>query len=160
MTTIAIDHTSIAADGLGCIADEVIDADASKIEIVRESGQVVVYALSGPRAIRGPLIAWEQAGATVPDLPGGLHSDLGWSFVAIKRDGTWFYTSKCPYAVKVKTPFAIGAGADYATGMMHAGKTAEEAIRLIIERRLNVYTGGEVQVVNLAAVFGKLRAVE
>jgi len=57
-----------------------------------------------------------------------------------------------PYLSGVDVPFAIGAGSDYALGAMDYGASPEEAVRGACRR--NVFTGGEIQVVNIAAALG------
>ena len=107
------------------------------------------------------LIEWVQNGAKPNDTP-PTPSGQGWGLLVIDREGERFYAHDCPYAQSVAKLFACGSGGDYATGAMHAGKTPAEAIRLIIDKRLDVHTGGEIQVIDTAEALGlnKLEAAE
>lgn len=158
MTTIATDGVTIAADGLSSIGGEVNGLSEQKIVI--EGG--LIYALSGTIALRAALIAWHQGGAKPADVPG--MQDADWTLLVIGRNGLAYFTAKCAYPCKANAPFAIGSGADYASALMHAGFSPKNAIRLIIDKRLDVYTGGDIQVIDIKQALGLnepgLRAVK
>jgi ATP-dependent protease HslVU (ClpYQ) peptidase subunit len=149
MTTIATDGVTIAADGLAARGDEVCRQDVKKI---REKDGVI-YAMSGPLPIFAPLMEWHSNGAKVADVP-QVHSDLEWGLLVISNAGAFEYSSRCVYPSQVEMPFTLGSGADYAMGAMHAGKTPAEAVQLVIDKCLNVHTGGRVQVINIKEALG------
>lgn len=152
MTTIAVDFSrgQIAADGLETWGDQVFRTDARKI-VVRSKA---VFALSGSSAMIERIIDWEQAGAK--DKPPSEGVDNKWTLLAMRADGSrLLYTSSTPYPVPLPMLFAIGSGADYAMGAMRAGKSPREAIEIIRDHRLDVWTGGEIQVVELMDVFAR-----
>lgn len=159
MTTIITDGVTIAADGLGCIGGEVNGTDDKKIII--EKG--VVYALSGFVGMRDALIAWHQDGAKVADVPATPDGD-SWTLLVIDTSGAKYFTGKCAYPNKVRTPFALGSGSDYAMGALHAGLSPQQAVQLVIDKRLDVGTGGEIQVIDIKQALGikepGLRAVK
>ena len=145
MTTICTDNRTIAADGQETWGDEVTCTDAKKIHV--EPG--VIYALSGAVSMRERLVEWEKDGAR--GSPPSLAPEMMWTLLVIRRkDGLRVYTSKCPYPSIVPARFAIGSGADYATAAMHCGLSPEQAVALVRDRRLDVWTGGEIQVVDIA----------
>lgn len=158
MTTIATDGITIAADGLASIGGEVNGLSETKIVIERDW----IYALSGAVAMRDALIEWHQAGAKPADVPG--MQDADWTLLVIDRNGLTYFTAKCAYPCKANAPFAIGSGADYASALMHAGYSPQKAVRLIIDKRLDIYTGGDIQVIDIRQALGLnepgLRAVK
>lgn len=145
MTTIAMDGKTVAADSLVCFGHERGRLPAKKLVV--DGGYI--YAVSGWSSLIRPLIEWHKAGgdpAAAPRAP----KDGFWS-LAVMVDGKWFlYSSEAPYPDEIGTPFAIGAGADHATGAMWAGKSAREAVELCCQHL--THTGGEVQVIDIESV--------
>ena len=82
-------------------------------------------------------------------------ADLDASFLLANRNGI-FQVSSDMSVGRFEQFQAIGSGADYATGAMHAlygqpGATAESIARQAVETaiRFNIYCGGEVQLIQL-----------
>lgn len=154
MTTIATDGVTIAADGQESWGNEAMRLDVQKI-IVMDN---VIYALSGANSMLERLIEWEQEffnGAK--GAPPAAAPDVAWTLLVIRRTyriASVAYISKCPYPSPVSGVFALGSGADYAVGAMHCGKTPAEAVALVRDKRLDVWTGGDIQVVNIAEALG------
>ena len=150
MTTIAysLPHNQIAADGLECWGDMVARTDVKKIIVANR----VIYALSGANGILDQLIEWEKAGAKGPSPP--CASDVHWTFLVIKAGARVSYSSKFPYSSPMPEIFAIGSGGDHAIGALAAGKTPRQAVELVRDKRLDVWTGGEIQVVDIAKALG------
>lgn len=141
MTTIATDGRTIAADGLRVIGSERICLDEKKIRV--RHGRI--FAFTGDYAAFEPAIEWYvQKCHHAGEEPKG-----DWSLIVIETDGTLSkYSSKLPYPEPMPYPATFGADCDYAMAAMHCGKTPREAIELAI--KLGVWTGGEIQVVDIA----------
>lgn len=152
MTTIALsDAGDIAADGLRCFGSERSSTDAKKITII---GRHTIYAYAGLSAMQGPIIAWFEAGHDPKDVPQFRSADYahGWHLLVIKKDGSMFSVShEAPYPLEASAPFTLGSGADYAMGALHAGASARQAVE--IAAKLDVHTGGTIQVVSIAETF-------
>jgi hypothetical protein len=160
MTTIATDGVTIAADGRTALGSQVVDDAEHKIVVDRQ--RRIIFALSGAGAVLPRIMDWHRAGAPPESAPKPADAEITWSLIVIENGPVWpkitLYTSKCAFPSVVSTRcFAIGSGGDYAIGAMCAGKTPEEAVRIVIENKLDVWTGGEVQVVNIAEALGQIR---
>lgn len=150
MTTIATDGRTIAADGLACFGNEVVSATARKMAV--RGGRI--YALAGAGGMMNALIDWVETGASPNNMPPVSDKSSGFAILVIGPDPSdrVFYSDVCPYPQPVPPVFAFGSGADFALGAMHAGLSPEEAIGMVIRHRLNVHTGGEIQVIDIASV--------
>lgn len=159
MTTIAITETEIAADGLRTVGSEVRGLNHRKI-IVRNG---TIYAFTGVAPIFDVMVEWHQKGAKVEELPKGAEKDddrNGWTLIAIDHTGIGKYSSGCPYIERFDPPVAFGAGQDYALGAMVAGASASQAVEIAC--KVDVWSGGTIQVVNIAEALGvqRLEAAE
>mgnify|MGYP001607141193 CR=1 FL=1 len=153
MSTIAWDGVSVVADGQASAAGIITDLDIRKIRV--ESA--LVYALVGVSPLFDRLIAWYLAGADPDKAPKPLKED-GWGLVVFgaRADGSVMqFTDECPYGDAFQPPWAWGSGRLIALGAMYAGCSAEEAVRIAVERDVN--TGGEIQMINIAEALGALR---
>jgi ATP-dependent protease HslVU (ClpYQ) peptidase subunit len=152
MTVIAFDGKTIAADGLAVMGYRVTDDKRQKI-IVR-SGHI--FAFAGDSGAFMPMVEWwldgrsrdvfeklpkTEAATLLVITPGGLAFTVGTKF--------WEPEPLAPGQ-------AIGSGQEYAIAAMAAGLTAEDAVRLVVDRRLCIYCGGEVQVVNVAKSMARM----
>lgn len=147
MTTIATDGRTIAADGLACIGNEIVQWDCPKI-VVREGR---IYALTGSDALGRAAIEWHIAGADPSKLP-VAGRDATWSLIVIDgplpiRTATR-YTEAMPYPDLFPLPQAFGSGCEYAMGALLAGASPRESVE--IAAKLNCHTGGAIQVVDIA----------
>lgn len=150
MTTIATDGATIAADGL--VQSNGIVATRSFRKIVVED--CVIYALAGTMCMLRPLIEWVKAGADPERAPKTAESDWGCLLVidGLGKEGARCYFSKAPYPDSVDFPFAIGSGREIALGAMKAGKTPRQALDIAAD--CDIYSGGEIQVVDIAQALG------
>lgn len=152
MTTIAIDQTSIAADGLSVVGDEAIDTDLKKI-LVRGKR---IYAILGSTPLSRAAIEWYENGARPGEQP-GAGDNIDWSLIVLQAGqcGTVEcvkYSNTIPYPDHYPLPQAFGSGCEYAMGALEAGATPAQAVR--IAAKYNVKTGGSIQVVDIASVLG------
>lgn len=157
MTTIATDGRTIAADGLRCCGNEPLSTSERKIVV--EGG--AIYALTGDYAVIRACIEWHKNGANPKEAPPHWDApDGGWTLIVIEQGPKLVaYRSRLPYPDPHPFPQAFGSGCDYAVGAMHAGASPRSAIE--IASRLNVHTGGEIQVVDIAkALAGETGLVE
>lgn len=145
MTTIAIDGTTIAADGLRLWSSDIVQLDCEKIRV---EGQAI-YALAGTFGAFGPAIKWHQAGAD----PDAVPKVDDWTLFVLDQSGLNKYTKTLPYPEPMPVPIAFGSGCDQAMGAMMAGATAEEAVRIV--SLVSVNTGGLIRVVDIASVIGE-----
>lgn len=148
MTTIATDGKTVAADGQRTLGSERISMVEKKLRM--KAGRI--YAITGTFAFFDDLIMWHIMGARVEDVPKG-DGDNGWSLLVIEPGATGVhrYTSECPRLEIFPYPATFGSGADYAMGAMCAGADPREAVT--IASRLDINTGGEIQVIDIAAEF-------
>lgn len=152
MTTIATDGRTIAADGLRVMGSSIVARNEKKIRI--RDGRI--FAFTGTYAAFEPAVTWYLDGAA-PDKRPATSADDGWSLVVIERDGGMAkWSSSAPFAEPMPYPWAFGIDSDFAFAAMMCGKTPVEAIALAAEH--NVYTGGEIQVVDIAAALGQGKA--
>lgn len=151
MTTIAIDGVTIAADGLRTRGSEICGLDHRKLKV--DSG--AVYAFTGKAPMFGPMVEWHLKGAKPDDLPKGADKDddsSSWTLIVIDGDGIGKYSSSCLYIERFDPPIAFGAGCDYALGAMLAGASARQAVEIAC--KVDVWSGGEIQIVNIAEAIG------
>jgi ATP-dependent protease HslVU (ClpYQ) peptidase subunit len=83
--------------------------------------------------------------------------DGNWRLLVMHRDRIMSYTDTMPYGDPFPYPQAFGSGCNYAMTALRLGKSPEEAIA--IAEGFDVYTGGPIQVVNIAEAIG-LQAVK
>jgi len=145
MTTIACDGKFLVSDSRTVFGTMPARRPAQKL-LVRDGA---VYAVSGLDGIIGTLADWYVSGAdprNVPQAP-----TQGWEMYVVTRKGTVRLSHTAPYAARVDRVWSTGSGQDYALGAMHAGADARRAVK--ISSKLDVYTGGPIQVIDLAKVF-------
>mgnify|MGYP001582045926 CR=1 FL=1 len=148
MTVIAVDQTSVAADGLDVCDGIIVGRNAEKIRVVNGFG---IYAMTGVAPLWEPLIAWHCKGAKPEDVPKIAEGET-WTFIAITKGGIHQYHENCAYPDRIEPPWAWGANNEIALGAMYAGKTAAEAVALVCERTINC--GGKIQVVHMSEALG------
>lgn len=144
MTTIATDGVTIAADGLRCAGSSIISKTEKKIRV--RDGRV--FAFTGIYAAFEPAIEWYLAGHEAGKQP-VADKDDSWSLIVIQKDRVLRkFSSSAPWCEDFPYPQAFGIDCDFALAAMLSGKTPAEAIDLAAEH--NVYTGGEIMVINIA----------
>lgn len=153
MTTIATDGTTICADSLRTFGNERCLAPSVKIEVAQYpmKGEPVIYARTEHNGFSRAAIEWHRIGAHPSDCPKGGEGD-SWTLIVIDKHGLRQYTADNPYGEDVPYPHAWGSGCEYAMGAMLAGASAEKGIE--IASRLNIYTGGPIQVIDIAQTLG------
>lgn len=142
MTTIATDGKTIAADGRSFLGDVWHRDDKEKIFV--EDGSI--FAFAGDRPIRDAVVKWYKSGADASQIPPAKNPT--WTLMVVDRRGITIIDSECPYPTEIVPPFAMGSGSIYAFGAMDAGCSPEEAVKAASRR--DPYTGGEIQVINIA----------
>jgi len=145
MTTIVTDGLSIAADGQSTSGSEITRTRSQKI-LVRHGR---VYAFCGGTAIREALIAWHHAGADPATYP-VVDDKFAATMLVLEAPmrGT-YYATEVRRPDPVEFPFAMGTGQDFATGAVLAGASVQRAVEIASLR--DIYTGGEITVVDIAA---------
>lgn len=147
MTTIATDGVTIAADGLACTGSERCGMQTRKLRV--EHGRI--YAIAGDIAMFDALVEWHNRGAD-PSHEFKGRKDPNWSLMVIDGSGLTRFTDNCMYPDPFEYPQAFGSGADYAVAALRMGNTPKRAVEIAAE--LDVYTGGEIQVINIAEALG------
>ena len=138
MTTIAVDATSIAADGRRIWGDQIVSNDEEKLFI----GDGEVLGFSGPSPLAYAVVAWWIKGHEPQNAP--TIEGQEWTLVIANGHprGVLKVSSQCPYWERLPYPIAIGAGADYAIGAMLAGASARRAVELVA--MICPHTGGKI----------------
>lgn len=160
MTTIAYRAGVLAAD-------TAMNCGGVRVSRSRKVGQSRhgLAAACGASAFGQAFLAWVAGGGALdprsPDRPKPGDNDEG---VLIRPDGS-IVVYEDAGALDIDAPYyAAGSGYAIALGAMHAGASAEEAVRAAIAH--DVYSGGEVESVRLpvagdkaaqAAVEGRVR---
>ena len=147
MTVIAIGEDEIAADGLMCFSQERQRTNFKKIIVLNGT----IYMLTGKSAIFQHLIEWHRVGAQASDVP-PMDKDENWNLMIMDECGLNHYSNRSPYPEPLEVPTAFGCGCEYALGAMKAGASPRRAVEIACE--LNVFCGGEIQVVNIAEALG------
>ncbi|HEV2897411.1 MAG TPA: hypothetical protein VGX71_06130 [Pseudaminobacter sp.] len=85
-------------------------------------------------------------------LPACTHdSKIGVQALLVWTDGTVYYWNSRCFTGPLEAPFfAIGSGWEFALGALHAGATAEEAVRIASE--CDSLTGGPIQTAKLSPI--------
>lgn len=147
MTTIATDGVTIAADGLGVSGSERVATSLKKLKV--QHGRI--YGLTGMSQILEEVIYWHNRGADPAHEFKGL-KDPDWLLIVVDRYGLTSYSDMSLYPNSFHYPQAFGSGASYAVAAMHLGHSPAEAVK--VASKLDVYTGGEIQVINIAEALG------
>lgn len=144
MTTIAVDATTIAADGRRIWGDQIVAEDEEKLIV----GGGAILGFSGPSPLVSAVMAWWCGGHKPKNAP--MIEGQEWTLVIANGHprGVLKVSSQCPYPERLPYPVAIGAGADYAIGAMLAGASARRAVELVA--MICPHTGGRVMEVNHA----------
>lgn len=143
MTTIACDGRTIACDSLRVAGTERVDTCTKKIK--RVGGRA--FGFTGDFACFDPAVEWFLAGHE-PDKAPKASRDGSWRLVVCESERLLCYIDSLPYAEPFPYPTAFGSGANFAMSAMRLGKTAAEAVEFA--STMDVYTGGDIQVIDLA----------
>ena len=139
MTCIAWDGKTLAADK----AYEFYDFSArieSKIIKINSTHGLEGWAVgAGTASNVVGFCDWVNSGANLQDYSNYIRSDNGnFSALIISKSGDATLYCNAPHGVKVKAPFALGTGMDFALAAMYLGKTAEEAVQVAAELAVGV----------------------
>ena len=145
MSTIAYDGKSVAYETQCGWGNRIEPFQWHKVREVRGRDSKYRYAGGcGELDIVEAFIAWIKDGKEQP-YPELCKERSGEStFIAIDHDGVlWEYERRGSPVMRVAGEiYAIGSGAGYAMGAMHAGATAAESI--VIASRLDPYSNDDV----------------
>jgi hypothetical protein len=154
MTTIAIDKFgTIAADGLSCIGDIRHRTNFKKI-VVREAigdRPARIFTMAGTPAMRQALIEWYEGGADPKNVPPGGEQP-SWTLIVIEAHRQVYIASQLPYPTEFLLPQAFGTGGQHIYGLLVADATARHAVEIAC--KIDIYSGGEIQVVNISEALG------
>jgi hypothetical protein len=129
MTIIATDGKSMVGDGRRTWGTEIIAEN--DVKMIRHEDRIFGY--SGPHCMMIPVFEWAKKTnydiATMPDV-----ENNPWHVLELNTFGVWRITSEVPYLGSYPAPMAIGMGVDLAIGAMLAGKTAREAVEIVVPR--------------------------
>lgn len=152
MTTIAWDGKTLAADKQ--MTNHGLALRATKI---KQIGDLFV-AVSGAWDNAQGMFDWVREGMArekYPSFQGDPDGFVGMLVVNASGDAVVFERFATPYPVE-EPPFAMGSGRDFALGAMHAGATAEEAVRIAIA--LDASSGIGVDVLRVSETAAKVVA--
>lgn len=139
MTTIACDGRSIAGDGL--VTGNDLTHCRSFVKVRKAlSGAVVGFS--------GTAYMVEEAMRFLDGASSTLDAGENFEAIILHPDGLCECMDGKGRRYEQPAPCATGTGAAIALGAMAAGKTAHEAV--VIARELDIYTGGEIVVLNPA----------
>jgi len=147
MSTIATDGITIAGDGLGATDGGIIMARSLR-KIEGYPGRI--YAFAGMTRSMRPVIDWHRNGAIAEKYPVKPDDESATLLVLTAKSAILY--SDSPLGELCEFPMAIGNGKSIAMAALLLGHSPREAIELA--SRLDVWTGGEIQVVRLADYLG------
>jgi len=134
LTTIATDGVTIACDGL---AASTIVSNTSRKKVFMHDGEY--YGIAGAADFISAFLHYLKGDLQDITFPEGEFQIL----ILNKKGKAFLIDGKNGLRYTVKTPFAIGSGAELALGAMAAGASPEKAVR--IAKKYNLGTGGVVR---------------
>jgi len=134
MTTIATDGYTIACDGLAA-SNVVSNTSRKKVFVHNEE----YYGCAGAADFVSAFVHYLRGDLQDITFPEGEFQIL----ILNKKGKVFLIDGKNGLRYTVKTPFAIGSGADLAIGAMAAGASPEKAVK--IAKKYNLGTGGVVR---------------
>lgn len=135
MTTIAIDHNTISADGR-TTGNEIIQNDQT-VKLHKRDG--VIYAFAGSVQDCQDFVDAISDGTEIPK------ESLNANVVTIEGDEVRIHAvSDGEYTSwAVSLPYSFGSGSAYALSAMDLGKTSREAVKYDMTR--DIYSGGKIK---------------
>jgi ATP-dependent protease HslVU (ClpYQ) peptidase subunit len=144
MTTIAWKDGRVAADSL-VTAGDVRRGFVEKLTLLQDG---LVFGHSGATGFDIEVIDWLNAGAKPKDRPAIPEDARFTGIICWKEDFVLYGRDLRPQ--NIQAPFySIGSGNEFAMGAMAFGASAKEAVE--VAARFDVYTGGEITEISLAA---------
>lgn len=144
MTTVAYKDGVMAADSQ-CTSGTSTDATV-KIYRLKSGG---LYGYAGSAGYGALVYEWLCTGAKLKHKPKLLDGDDGIEAILVAPDGEVSVMDNYLAPIPVTGPTATGSGGDCAKALMHSGMTARQAVQFIVDNRLDIFTGGEVQSLTL-----------
>jgi ATP-dependent protease HslVU (ClpYQ) peptidase subunit len=125
MTCLAWDGKVLAADKRMTQAG--LAVTVTKIFRIENS----LVGISGTGALGLQMLEWFKCGANPAAFPNEQRTMEDWTLlVVINAEGVFEY-QRSPFPIQIESsPWASGAGRDYALAAMHCGKTAREAVEI------------------------------
>jgi hypothetical protein len=99
------------------------------------------------------MVDWYLGGcleANRPKVVGKEYSGGMWVFDPPNPPKEYYNIHTCPYPEPLFFPNALGSGAPYALGALHAGVDVVKAVE--IAAQLDVFSGGEIKAVDIPIV--------
>jgi hypothetical protein len=154
VTTIATDGKVIAADTMTTRPGGFREpGHYKKMHVVDAPGGVRwLVAVAGDMSMVEPLKRWVVDGATAADIPFRDDRHADWHLWVFKPEGLFEAMASAPRLCPCHCPNAIGSGARFAIGAFAMGATPRQAVE--VASRFDIYTGGEVEVLDIADVLG------
>lgn len=128
MTTIAYDGKIIAGDTRVTADGFIADDDFIKVRKFKVNDQTIIAAGAGTLTSLIKFFAWVESGADVLEWNQDREDDFVTGLIISGESVAYFHN--CVIAINHQIPFAIGSGAELATGAMLAGKNAVEAVKI------------------------------
>lgn len=150
MTTVVYDSKSLVSDSQSTIGEEIYEEDCQKL--FPDVGPFAILGVAGNYQDASDVIKIVKDFTNIDQILGLDFKELEWdcAMIAITNQGEiWHYTGKYSFELRPDIPFAIGSGASYALGAMHAGADAQGA--LLAAARFDLYTNSTLQVATLEA---------
>jgi len=148
MTTVVYDCKCLVSDSQSTVGEEIYGEDCQKI--FPDVGPFAVLGVAGNYQDSKDVIDVISDYTKIEQILGLDFKDLEWncSMIAITYRGEiWHYTGKYSFELRQDIPFAIGSGAPYALGAIHAGADAKQAV--LAAARYDLYTNDLLQVAQL-----------
>ena len=155
MTTIATDGVLIASDTMTTRPGGFREpGHYRKLHVVEGScGARWIVAVAGDLSMVEPLKRWVVDGATAADIPFKDDRHADWHLWVFKPEGLFEAMASAPRLCPCHTPNAIGSGARFAIGAFAMGATPRQAVEVAM--RFDIYSGGDVEVIDIAEVLGQ-----
>lgn len=154
MTTIATDGLIIAADTMTTRPGGFREpGHYKKMHVVdAPTGGRWIVAVAGDMSMIDPLKLWVVEGAGAADIPFRDDRHADWHLWVFKPEGLFEAMASAPRLCPCNTPNAIGSGARFAIGAFAMGATPRQAVEVAM--RFDIYSGGDVEVMDIAEVLG------
>ena len=143
MTTIAWDGKTLASDTLSTGPDDNGVYYGPKIYRTPQG----LFAGCGDDGPIQAALDWIRAGARSEERPPPIDKEETLGGLLIRPDGSVTVLSERFYLVDYyKQQAVMGSGGDFALAFMRMGLSAPEAVQRVIDLKLDINTGGSVQV--------------
>jgi ATP-dependent protease HslVU (ClpYQ) peptidase subunit len=154
VTTVAYKDGVMAADSQ-CTSGASSD-DTTKIFRLKSGG---LFGFAGSAGYGMLVYEWLCLGAKLKHKPKILDDDDGIEAIVVSPSGEVSMMDNYLAPISVTSGVtAIGSGGDQAKALMRSGMSAGEAVEFIVANRLDIFTGGEVQVLALKRKAGKSKS--